>query len=233
MSGALRQFTAHQRDTGLLSLPWEAFYLADDLALSDGDPVPQWDDLSGNGRHLSRAVTSQQPTFRAASAALNSQPAVVFDGSDDSLASPMFTTAQPTEMAAAMVIPTATNKVFVDNRSGGVTVRQFFGSNAGNSNLRLYASSTSITGTVVGGGVRHYWRARFDGASSFLRRDEVEVITGDPGAGSTDGLTLGADAGLARQSAIAVGFFGLLGRQLTVQEAADLAGWVQDKYDTP
>jgi hypothetical protein len=47
--------------------------------------VSEWRDKSGNNRHLAQANTGNQPTLTAN--ALNSMPAIVFDGADDFLQS--------------------------------------------------------------------------------------------------------------------------------------------------
>lgn len=49
--------------------------------LSNGDPVTVWNDLSGYNHHASQGIVASQPTF--ISSALNSLPAVQFDGADD------------------------------------------------------------------------------------------------------------------------------------------------------
>ena len=49
----------------------------------NGSTVSQWNDKSGNGRNISQAAASQQPTWNATG--LNSKPTLVFDGSNDML----------------------------------------------------------------------------------------------------------------------------------------------------
>lgn len=51
--------------------------------LSNGDPVAQWDDRSGNANHATQGTAAKRPTYQ--SAAMNGRPAVVFDGVDDYL----------------------------------------------------------------------------------------------------------------------------------------------------
>lgn len=58
---------------------------ADDLALSDGDPVGTWADLSGAGNDATQGSSGQKPTFKTG--IINGLPVVRFDGSDDFLAS--------------------------------------------------------------------------------------------------------------------------------------------------
>jgi len=50
-------------------------------SLADGAAVAQWNDLSGNGRHLAQATGGSQPLYKAKG--LNGLPCVRFDGSND------------------------------------------------------------------------------------------------------------------------------------------------------
>lgn len=67
--------------------PAPAIWLdAQQLVLSEGNAVSQWDDMSGNGRHFTVATGGPPwgaPTFR--STGLNGKPYVEFDGVDDLL----------------------------------------------------------------------------------------------------------------------------------------------------
>jgi len=54
---------------------------ATQLILSDGDPVSEFTDFSGNGNHFVQATTSNKPTYKASG--INSLPAIEGDGVDD------------------------------------------------------------------------------------------------------------------------------------------------------
>ncbi len=56
---------------------------ANQLGLSNGNPVATWTDMSGNGNNITQATGSLQPTFLTGQ--LNGKPAVSFDGTDDYL----------------------------------------------------------------------------------------------------------------------------------------------------
>ena len=49
----------------------------------NGSTVSQWDDKSGNGRHVSQENATQQPAFTAG--ALSNKPVLTFDGINDTL----------------------------------------------------------------------------------------------------------------------------------------------------
>lgn len=57
------------------------WFAADNLSLSDTDPVSAWSDLSGNGNDASQPTATNQPTYQTGE--INGLPAVVFDGSND------------------------------------------------------------------------------------------------------------------------------------------------------
>lgn len=73
----------------------------------NGSTVSQWDDKSGNSRHASQAVAASQPTYTAAG--LNSKPALVFDGVNDSIISPTASSVFPSTITYALaMIPLST-----------------------------------------------------------------------------------------------------------------------------
>ena len=66
---------------------------ADDLSLSDADPVVTWVDRSGSGNDLSAATTGQRPVYKTS--IINSLPVVRFDGVDDYMQNTGFAQATP------------------------------------------------------------------------------------------------------------------------------------------
>jgi hypothetical protein len=64
-------------DSGILT----AWYKADSISGSDGDPVSAWVDSSGNGHDVAQATAIRQPTLQTNE--LNSKPVVRFDGAND------------------------------------------------------------------------------------------------------------------------------------------------------
>lgn len=62
-----------------------AWYRADKISgVAEGGAVAQWDDQSGNARHLAQGTSAKRPTFRLAGYG-SGRPAVSFDGVDDAL----------------------------------------------------------------------------------------------------------------------------------------------------
>lgn len=71
---------------GIGSSATNSFWLdANSLVLTNGSPVSNFDDLSGNGNDFSQLSSTAQPTF--ITSAVNGLPAIEFDGDDDVLLS--------------------------------------------------------------------------------------------------------------------------------------------------
>lgn len=110
---------------------------------SDGDPVTQWADLSGNARHASQATPSKKPILKTN--VQNGLPGVLLDAVDD-----CFSVANAPTLTAATVIAVLNLKVSAANRyvfSGGNGCFSV-GFNGGDA-LRLLKQnvSTVVTGT--------------------------------------------------------------------------------------
>lgn len=76
---AVKRFTS----TALSLVQPEVWLQADELSLSDTDPVSSWDNDGTLGGAFTQDTAASQPTFRTGQ--LNGLPGVVFDGSDDFL----------------------------------------------------------------------------------------------------------------------------------------------------
>ena len=62
------------------------WYAADQGVTTNNNKVTQWNDLSGNGWHVTQADTSMAPSFEATGGP-GSKPTMTFDGTDDFMAS--------------------------------------------------------------------------------------------------------------------------------------------------
>ena len=167
-----------------------AHFDATQLDLVDGDAVAQWDDVSGNARHATQATAAARPTFRKSSGGTW----VSFDGVDDYLATASWTDlSQPNDI---FFVGAASNysgsSIFLDGLDA-----------SHEHSVVLYASGPSWRldgGTLLSGGTPspspHVFHAHFDGASSTLRVDGVQVIAGNAGTESINGLILGGYHGL-------------------------------------
>lgn len=168
-------------------------WLRADLGITIATGVSAWADQSGNGRNLTQGTGVKQPVVT--SAAINGQPSITFDGSNDALAATGFGIVQPTDIYFVMKFmadPGAFDKTFIDGAGTGNTMRVY--RNGGTSNpghVSMFAG-TGINGSTGTPDSWHYYRVQFNGASSQIDQDGASQVTGNCGANNGGGLTLGA-----------------------------------------
>lgn len=158
VTGGGANWTPAQITTGL----WLDAADAGTLTLESG-AVSQWNDKSGNSRHVVQSNSARQPLFQAAG--FNGLPAVDFDGSNDFLKNATY---QPSgALTCALVFNRDTSSgVFVNvQRSGGIfeVVGPFGGG---------YRNIT-FTGTGAGTGIG------FDMASGGTAQNAIMIIQYD------------------------------------------------------
>jgi hypothetical protein len=148
--------------------------------------VSQWNDASGNARHLKQATGAAQPAVQA-------DGSILFDGTSDYLKCDAFTLDQPFTIYALMKAVTWTsNDRFWDGNTfnttpafqGGLTPQ-----------WAIFAGSATI-GTNANLAVDTYGviQAVYNGASSLTQVNLTAAVTGSPGANAAAGFTLGANA---------------------------------------
>ncbi len=80
-----------------------AWYAADMIrGLADGDTIAQWDDLSGNARHMLQAEAGRRPLYKIG--IVNGLPALLFDSGDDVMATVASFTGMCTVVAVAKYV---------------------------------------------------------------------------------------------------------------------------------
>lgn len=155
------------------------------LSISDGDPVGQWLDKSGNGRHMGQADGTRKPSLKLA--AKNGRNIIRLDGVNDYLRN-SFTGNQPFSLYIVHKFTANSNSYIYD---GSDSSRWYFITGGGttyiSAGIELNTSSFSI-----GTNYRLY-RIRLDGASSTVFSNGVSVLSGNLGSASVNGLTLGAN----------------------------------------
>lgn len=148
------------------------------FSFSSGVLVSQWNDKSGNGRHLAQADTAKQPSRNGAMGGVS-----VVHGASRWLDTAAFTVAQPLSLIVAGIYPTSSGPGMVSSVGGNL---QFYRAAAGQ--IRGYAGGVeiSINSYVTGS---HVTTLIFNGASSSFRMDGGAPVSGNPGtAGTTTGL---------------------------------------------
>jgi hypothetical protein len=164
-------------------------------ATATGDPVAEWRDLSGNGRHATAASTptDRRPLLRAGTDGLNGQAILRFDGTNDFLRTGTISPAlsQPfTLFTLSRKLGSATTALTVaDSRTSGTnTLTQGYWTNTTqariNAGTNLTLAITQNDFTIL--------RGVFDGASSSLAANGGTAATGNIGVRAVDGFTIGA-----------------------------------------
>lgn len=206
-----------------------AWYRGDTITTSGG-AVTQWDDKSGNGKHLVQATSGKRPTLTASG--IGNQPSVVFDGSDDTLECASMTVASGSPFTVLFVGNSATqaNRVFLDSFNAvGARLAIYCQTS---SQISLYGSAGfGVNGTDMSSS--HVVAAVINGASSKLSVDGAAPTTGDVGtAGLASGLRVGIDqdqtAGRSVSGQIAE--IVLYSRALTTTEVTQVARYLGARY---
>lgn len=217
-----------------LTIPWHSAFWASGtdftaLGLADAAAVGTFPDEIAT-KDATQATEAAKPTYRAAFAALNSKPAVDFDGVDDFLVSSAFTSVpQPYTQVIVASVTTLQLSAFaaVDSTTGlrGVAI--------GTGNLWSIGYGTAVNGSAATTG-GHCLFGYAEGANSTLKADGSTVVSGS-NAGTTGVAIhrLGGRSSGTTPLAGAIAFYGLLARALTGQEETDLLAWARSFYGTP
>lgn len=147
--------------------------------------VSQWDDQSGNARHLAQATGTKQPAF-AASGGPRNRPVIAADGVDDFL-----------RVAFALNQPCMVNIVCKWNAAFAATDTMFDGSIGSRGRFHRTAattlnieSPTTLPATATTPTEYHYYTLTYNGASSNIAQDLTSLATGDAGAGNPGAVNL-------------------------------------------
>lgn len=145
-----------------------------------GGTVSQWNDKSGNNRHVSQAISSRQPAY--STTGLNSKPTIDFDGTDDFLKNAAF---QPAGAISCFLVfnRDSNTGVFVNTqRTGGILeVAGNFG--AGYRDVTFTATgamSPALGFNIAGGGTSQniIFGIQYDGSGSTVA-DFTARLNGD------------------------------------------------------
>lgn len=165
-----------------------AHYDASALSLSDGQSVSTWGDETGNGYDLTAGAA---PTYRTS--IINGNPVVRFDGVDDYLSVDFTALPQPNTIYIVAQLPTADGSQddsFYDSNEGSIPNQHLYRNNVGTWNA--FAGSQLNDGSIDSNA--HIHGVKWDGVNTTIRIDGTEVVSGDAGGQSLDGLIMGANA---------------------------------------
>lgn len=157
-----------------------------------GAGVSQWDDQSGNGRHLKQGTDTNRP-------ALQADNTILFDGADNFLVCDAFTLNQPTTVYILFkqVSWTIDDRIYDGNTLNAMGFRQ----DSATPQINIIAGATGPISTALAIGVYGVVSAVFNGASSVLQVNNNTPTVGNAGAGNAGGFTLGARGAGAGASA--------------------------------
>lgn len=156
-----------------------------------GNEVSQWNDRSGNARHLTPAAATNRPKFTAG--ALNGLPEILFDGGNDYLQTGAFVLSQPFTcyFLARQVTYTQFERLFQGAAANDAFMHQ---SNvvAPNVSMRTGATTgpTFTTWTVGTYGILD---GKWSGSGTKARFHQQTEVGGDPGTGGLTGFKLCAN----------------------------------------
>lgn len=210
-----------------LDIAWHHAYWADAPDWTDpgdGNAVSQWDDASGNARHIVQATGGNQPLFRSSVANLNSKGGVDFDGTDDYL-----------DVTFAADITDVTETIIVcnvDATSGGGILHSPVATKAravviSGGNWAL-DGGTLQTGTSASTGAKAL-RAVWD-ATDTLDVNGTNRISANAGTEDMGGIRLGTNAGTSTPFNGQIAFVATKVGGLTTQERSDITDWISSYY---
>lgn len=156
-----------------------------------------WADYSGLGRNLLQASAALRP-------AIASDGTLIFDGSNDTMTA-AFTLAQPCSIYALFQQITWTSgRIILDGSTGTAKLTQ----SSGTQGIVANAGSSLAAGTAIGLGTQFGVAAIvWNGTSSVYQNaggGPSVTITGDAGAGTPGGFTIGSDRSGANNANIGV-----------------------------
>lgn len=150
---------------------------------SSGGLVSQWDDISGNGRHLKQATETNRPTLEA-------DGSITFDGADNYLKCDAFTLNQPETIYLLFKQVTWTNAEYIFDGNATATGRVL---QSPTTPSLLPTAPTSMTANAnLEVDTYGVLAVVFNSTSSVHQINNTTPVTGDAGTNNMGGFTLGA-----------------------------------------
>lgn len=188
--------------------------------------VSAWADQSGTGNHALQATAAFQPLYLP-SGGIKNLPFVAFDGSNDYLRA-SFALAQPVTLYA--VLKPRTSQVFPETYLDGVVGNDM--RFLDNTTDTLMFAGVGFDPAITSAGTGWHWfECVYNGASSTLTRDDGVTDTGNAGAASPNGVTLGAFGSVAAGwSDVDMTEIIIYNRTLTAAEKTAVQSYLIRKY---
>lgn len=153
---------------------------------ADGQTVKGQKDKSGNNYHVTEATNA--PIYKAS--IQNGLGVVRFDGINNRLRQSTGAMSQPYTLFLVGKANNigSTNMGFFD----GFTNRSEFYYGLSNTTLSAHSGATIQSAPAQAPGAWHYFTVTFNGASSIIRQNGIQVANGNAGTQSITGFTIGA-----------------------------------------
>jgi hypothetical protein len=197
---------------------------------TDGASVSVMHGHAGFGNDCGQGTVAHQPIFKTG--IINGQSIIRFDGVDDSLTASVAVTAQPdTVFLFARLSPTAA--VFAFDESTGSANRQYMTCQAAG-NISFYAGTDipEPAGTDHRGAF-HLFKLIYNGASSSVSVDGVQVVAGNAGANGMNIPIFGAGNGASLPCACDIAEICVFSGLLSSGDLSGLNTYFHNKYGIP
>lgn len=196
---------------------------------ASGSPahVSQWNDLSGNGYHLTQATGARQPTTGVGT--INGLNRLDFDGGDilDRVTTPSTSTPVTVAYVAGIVSLPAFYRVYDGGSAGN---RPLSYANASDTNWVIQVSTAADTGHAIAAG-NFLWVHTFNGAASTFHENGTQYGGAlAAGTGAFAGLTIGGDSGASAPFTGAVTEFIVYDSALGATDRGNLTTYLHDKW---
>uniref|UniRef100_UPI002604CD35 arabinofuranosidase catalytic domain-containing protein n=1 Tax=Hydrotalea sp. TaxID=2881279 RepID=UPI002604CD35 len=166
--------------------------------------VTTWYDQSGNARNATQTNTSQQPALVLSGVVqrANTQPAVVFDGVSQTMASSTFSLNQAfTRNSVTQFLSNNTTLHYYNNVGGNPNTGLM---SFTNNKTSMYAGNTGGPTQTFTTGSQYVLTEEFNGANSFLALNGTSSPTANPGTTGLNGIQIASYNGSSYYSNIAV-----------------------------
>ena len=185
-------------------------------------------DLSGNGYSLDETTDSLEPAI--SSAYLNGHDAVDCDGVDDIAATSAWTDIeQPNVTWAVFEYDDYTGNWNYIHDGNDLTDRNILGIGNWTGELGQYAGGWVRDGTAFDNDP-HYAVALYDGASSYVRVDAVEVMSGTPSTQGLGGITMCNSQEAAGDADVKILEMGVIDGGISAGDRTSLEAYLADRY---
>lgn len=202
------------------------------FTFSSSTLVSQWDDKSGNSRHVSQSTVSKQPSR---SSTYGSRTGVNFFGPSAQImrTASATTLTQPYTMFAVSAILGSTRsaaRLFAHYSTIGV---QFVHGEV-SANYSAYAGTAFVaSGSVPSTGVLQQGTAYINGSSSYTRSNGSAGSTGNAGSNSLDLATIGASGNNSNYFTGDIAELLVYSGTLSTSDRDAIEAYLKDKWSTP